>query len=192
LDVGIGFAIYLSEGTADSSVQVLNPSRYSSYTPQACERARIVFYIDYEKSGVEETANGTDITSAKCELIPAASKAIFLHSPRQAGRKTRFRPRQKYCKYQGLIVPAPRLCLNGCTVWFSAGWEPESNQYEISTCCVGGSSGKGCQKTTCSCLDDNGGRFVSGIGPKSPCYAKRALDSRAPHIGAELSFGFNA
>jgi hypothetical protein len=95
LDVGIGFAIYLSEGIADSSVQVLNPSRCSSYTPQACERARIVFYIDYEKSGVEETANGTDITCAKCELIPAASKAIFLHSPRQAGHKTRFQTKTK-------------------------------------------------------------------------------------------------
>jgi hypothetical protein len=42
-----------------------------------------------------------------------------------------FRPRQKYCQYQRPIVPAPRLCFDGSTVSFRAGWEPESYQYEI-------------------------------------------------------------
>jgi hypothetical protein len=44
-----------------------------------------------------------------------------------------FRPRQKYCQYQRPIVPAPRLCFDGCTFWFRVGWEAESGQHEITT-----------------------------------------------------------
>jgi hypothetical protein len=145
LDVGIGVAIYLSEGIADTNVQLLNPARCGPYPRRDFREdvGTISLYAAIAGRSVDQTAL-VRTAKRRREANRNAQRAREIERLFPAPLKNKveelttnllnlFRPRQKYCQYQRPIEPAPRLCFDGSTVSLRAGWGLESNEYEVTT-----------------------------------------------------------